>query len=63
MSLERGGRTDKEGNAYENRFLARLFLQLIDEKLCYIQVEPVEENSVYAEFITVDHEGKRKYYQ
>lgn len=63
MSLERGGRADKEGNAYENRFLARLFLQLIDEKLCYVQVEPVEENSDYAEFITVDHEGTRKYYQ
>lgn len=63
MSLERGGRTDKEGNAYENRFLARLFLKLIDEKLCYVQVEPVEENSDYAEFITVDHEGRRKYYQ
>ena len=33
VSLERGGRSDKEGNVYENRFLARLFLQLINEKI------------------------------
>lgn len=39
MSLEHGGRADKEGNTYENRFLARLFLQLINEEFQYIQVE------------------------
>lgn len=38
MSLEHGGRADKEGNTYENRFLARLFLQLINEEFQYIQV-------------------------
>lgn len=63
MSLEPGGRTDKEGNGYENRFLARLFLQVINENLHYVQVEPVEKNSDYAEFIAVDWEGKRRYYQ
>lgn len=63
MSLEPGGRTDKEGNVYENRFLARLLLQVINEKLHYVQVEPVEKNSDYAEFIAVDWEGKRRYYQ
>ena len=38
MSFEHGGRADKEGNTYENRFLARLFLQLINEEFQYIQV-------------------------
>lgn len=63
MSLERGGRTDKEGNVYENRFLARLFLQLINEKLHYVQVEPVEEYSDSSEFIAVDWDGVKRYYQ
>lgn len=63
MSLEHGGRADKEGNTYENRFLARLFLQLINEKFKYIQVEPVGENSDYAEFIAVDQDGTQRYYQ
>lgn len=63
MSLEHGGRADKEGNTYENRFLARLFLQLINEEFQYIQVEAVEENSDFAEFIAVDQEGTRRYYQ
>lgn len=63
MSLEHGGRADKEGNTYENRFLARLFLQLINEEFQYIQVEAVEEHSDFAEFIAVDQEGIRRYYQ
>lgn len=63
MSLEHGGRADKDGNTYENRFLARLFLQLINEKFQYIQVEPVGENSDYAEFIAVDQDGFQRYYQ
>lgn len=33
MSFERGGRADKEGNTYENGFLVRLFLRLINEKI------------------------------
>ncbi|MBM6901186.1 hypothetical protein H6B10_15965, partial [Gemmiger formicilis] len=53
MSFEHGGRADKEGNTYENRFLARLFLQLINEEFQYIQVEAVERNSDFAEFIAV----------
>lgn len=63
MSFEHGGRADKEGNTYENRFLARLFLQLINEELQYIQVEAVERNSDFAEFIAVDQAGTRRYYQ
>ena len=63
MSLEHGGRADKEGNTYENRFLARLFLQLINEEFQYIQVEAVERNSDFAEFIAVDQAGTRRYYQ
>lgn len=63
MSFERGGRADKEGNTYENGFLVRLFLRLINEKIQYVQVEPIEENSDYAEFIAVDYDGTRRYYQ
>ena len=31
MSLERGGRGDKEGNRYEDHFFAKLLLELLQE--------------------------------
>ena len=61
--MECGGSTDKDGNTYENHFLARLFLRVIDEKLCYVQIEAVEDYSDYVEFIAVDRGGIRKNYQ
>ena len=45
MSLEPGGRSDKYGNEYENRFLTRLLLQLVNETVDSIIVEPLDEFS------------------
>ena len=39
MSFERGGRGDKDGNRYEDRFFAKLVLDLLLEKLVSIEVE------------------------
>lgn len=41
MALEKGGRADKGGNTYENRFLVRLWIELIWERLSSIEIEPV----------------------
>ena len=61
MGMEIGGRSDKRGNGYENRYLVNLLLRLVDEKLSSIIIEPVGENS--AEFIAETTDGKKIYYQ
>ena len=63
MSLETGGRADKGGNRYENRFLAKLWIDLIRERLTSIEVEPLGDEGRGVEFITTTADGKREYYQ
>ena len=63
MSLETGGRADKIGNAYENRFLAKLFLRLIDEKIKAVIVEPLGEESIGVEYIVLNNDNTKTYYQ
>lgn len=63
MSLERGGRGDKEGNRYEDRFFAKLLLELFMEKLVSIEVEPLGTEGDGIEFIATASDGERRYYQ
>ena len=63
MVLEQGGRSDKGGNQYENRYLVKQILLLIEEKLQSIQVEPLGEEGACVEFITTTSEGIRRHYQ
>lgn len=63
MSLEKGGRADKYGNNYENRYLAVLLLRLVRETLKYVIVEPLGDNSDSVEFITETKEGRILHYQ
>lgn len=63
MSLEAGGRADKGGNIYENRFLAKLWIDLIRERLTSIEVEPLGDEGRGVEFITITADGNREYYQ
>lgn len=63
MSLELGGRADKSGNTYENRFFAELLLELLQERLCSIEVERLGGEGVGVEFIANDLDGGRRYYQ
>ena len=63
MSLERGGRGDKEGNRYEDRFFAKLLLELLLEKLISIEVEPLGKEGEGAEFVATAPNGERRYYQ
>lgn len=63
MSLERGGRGDKEGNRYENRFFAKLVLDLLLENLISIEVEPLGPEGEGVEFVATTPDGERRYYQ
>ena len=63
MSLEPGGRSEKYGDEYENRYLAKLLLRLVCEELTSIIVEPIGENSDSVEFIAERKDGISAYYQ
>ena len=63
MSLEPGGRSEKYGDEYENRYLAKLLLRLVCEELTSIIVEPIGENSDSVEFIAERKDGISEYYQ
>jgi hypothetical protein len=63
MSLENGGRADKYGNRYENRFLARLLLRLAKEEITSVEVEPLGDDGDGVEFIATSTDGTRAYYQ
>ncbi len=61
MSLEKGGRADKLGNQYENRYLAKLFLYTLREHLRSVEVEPLGVDGV--EFRAINSDGVPIYYQ
>ena len=63
MSLETGGRSDKQGNVYENRCLAQVLIQLITEEITSVVVEPIGENTDICEFYTVGKDGRKTYFQ
>ncbi len=63
MSLESGGRTDKIGNQYENRYLAKLLLRLVEETICSIEVEPLGPDGDGVEYITQKSTGEKVFYQ
>lgn len=63
MSLETGGRSDKVGNQYENRCLAKLLLRLIEESIISIEVEPLGREGEGVEYIVETSDHKRIYYQ
>ena len=63
MSFERGGRGDKDGNRYEDRFFAKLVLDLLLEKLVSIEVEPLGPEGEGVEFVATTPDGERRYYQ
>ncbi|MBR1533146.1 MAG: hypothetical protein IJ639_02190 [Ruminococcus sp.] len=63
MSLEGGGRADKYGNEYENRFLAALLLRIVAGELSSITVEPLGENHDSVEYIAESPKGERYHYQ
>ena len=63
MSLGTGGRADKRGNQYENWFLARLLLKIVEENLKSIVVEPLSCEESICEFCVTNLDGSKTYYQ
>lgn len=63
MSLEKGGRADKIGNQYENRFLAKLLIRLVEEQLISVIVEPLGEDGDGVEYVVETASGDRIFYQ
>lgn len=63
MSLEPGGRCDKLGNAYEDRYFASLMLRLIQEEIQSITVEKLGEYGDYAEYVVEQADGVHRFYQ
>ncbi|MBP0983317.1 MAG: hypothetical protein J6A19_06285 [Oscillospiraceae bacterium] len=63
MSLEPGGRADKYGNNYENKYLANLFLRLVLGELQSVTVEPLGKNKDSVEYIAVDKDNIEWHYQ
>lgn len=44
MAFERGGRTDKFGNRYEDRYVVKCMISLLREQISSITIEPVGED-------------------
>lgn len=63
MSLEPGGRSDKYGNQYENRYLAKLLLRVISGQFKSIIVEPLGKDKDSVEFIATDMNNIAFHYQ
>jgi len=63
MSLERGGRSNKYGNDYENKYLAKLLLRLVRGEFKSIKVEPLGENLDSVEYVALDKEDNCLHYQ
>ena len=63
MTFENGGISDKQGNAYENRYLARVLIRLLAEEITSVVVEPVGKYTDVCEFYITEKDGRKIYYQ
>ena len=57
MTFENGGISDKQGNAYENRYLARVLIRLLAEEITSVVVEPVGKYTDVCEFYITEKDG------
>ena len=63
MALETGGYAEKFGNRYEANWVAYLLLQLLEEKVLSVTVEPIGDDEVGVDVIVEHHDGKKEYHQ
>lgn len=63
MSLEPGGFTEKIGNRYESSWVAYQLLRLLDEKISYVQVEPIGPDEDAVDVIIGNLDGSREHHQ
>lgn len=63
MALEKGGRSDKEGNTYENFYLGKQLLRLVEGKNESVEVEPLGDEGQGVEYFVTRADGSRACYQ
>lgn len=63
MSLEPGGLAEKIGNRYESSWITFQLLRLLDEKISYVQVEPVGEDEDAVDVIVGNLDGSKEHHQ
>lgn len=63
MSLEPGGFAEKIGNRYESSWITLQLLRLLDEKISYVQVEPLGEDEDAVDVIIGNLNGSKEHHQ
>lgn len=63
MALEAGGIAEKLGNNYEKSWIAKQFLDLIQEKISAVQVEPLGDDEKGVDIIIRNLDGTQEYHQ
>ncbi|EOD4267973.1 hypothetical protein NQ999_10815 [Acinetobacter baumannii] len=63
MSLEPGGLAEKIGNRYESSWVAFQLLRLLDEKISYVQVEPIGPDEDAVDVIIGNLDGSKEHHQ
>lgn len=63
MSLEPGGLAEKIGNRYESSWITFQLLRLLDEKISFVQVEPLGEDEDAVDVIIGHLDGSKEHHQ
>jgi len=63
MALESGGYAEKIGNRYEANWVAYLLLQLLNERVVSVTVEPIGDDESGVDVIVEHSDGKKEYHQ
>ena len=63
MSLEPGGLAEKIGNRYESSWVTFQLFRLLDEKISYVQVEPLGEDEDAVDVIVGNLDGSKEHHQ
>jgi hypothetical protein len=63
MSFDRGGRAAKLGHRYEDRWIIKNFLDLLDEHITGVTIEALGEDEKGVDLWVIDKKGKRRAYQ
>ena len=63
MAFERGGRTDKFGNRYEDRYVVNRMIALLREQISSITIEPVGEDESGVDLLIDKGNGIQEFHQ
>ncbi|RZG44725.1 NACHT domain-containing protein [Acinetobacter wuhouensis] len=63
MSLEPGGLAEKIGNRYESSWITFQLLRLLDEKISFVQVEPLGDDEDAVDVIIGNLDGSKEHHQ